>query len=528
MVPTRTHPPQDSDESEIFLLPLLLEVWNHRRLIALWTVGVAMLVTVVAAVAWWRTPSVTRANVEFRLLFDGADQSLYPNGTPFSRADLMSTSVLSEVYRINELGQYLSFEQFRDALFVFESNQSLELLDLQYQARLSDARLPPVERARVETEYRQKRETQAVPQMFLRFLLPSQQATLPRPLMEKVLNDLLVEWARQVATQKGSLKYQLDLLTPNVILKDTLNTQTTLIRYDLLRRHVGRALSQLAVVAELPGASTIRVGEGNFSLTDLQTNLADLLEFQLNPLIRRRLIYALTPAEASLNVLYLEDRVLELRTIRQTADTRRTQLQVALQTFTAESGSSRSAATQGETSGAGGVSTQLSDTFLDRLIDIAGQSGAMEFRQDLTNRIIAAGEEGLRVDQDIAFYQETLRLLREAMRGVRPESLRPQDVTEAFDAIQARVIETLELTSEAYDRISESTLNPRTTLYRIVGPFSVRTVTARSAQSLATTGATAVVISMVFLLGFIVVRGMFRRQLPVTPGEGRGSRDTAA
>ena len=151
----------------------------------------------------------------------------------------------------------------------------------------------------------------------------------------------------------------------------------------------------------------------------------------------------------------------------------------------------------------------------------------MEFRQDLTNRIIAAGEEGLQVDQDIAFYQETLRLLREAMRGARPEALRPEDVTEAFDAIQARVIETLELTSEAYERVSESTLNPRTTLYRIVGPFSVRTVAARSAQSLATIGAAAVVIAIMFLLGFIVVRGRVRRQLPVTPGD-RGSRDTAA
>jgi hypothetical protein len=363
--------------------------------------------------------------------------------------------------------------------------------------------------------------------MYLRFILSSRLASLPRPLLEKVLNDVLVEWARQVATQKGSLKYQLDLLTPNVILKDTLNTQTTLIRYDLLRRHVGRAMSQLAVVTALPGASTIRVGEGNFSLTDLRTNLADLLEFQLNPLIRRRLIYALTPAEASLNVLYLEDRVLELRRIRETADTRPTQLQAALQTFTAESASSQSASTSGEAAGAGAISTQLSDTFLDRLIDIAGQSGAMEYRQDLTNRIIAAGEEGLQVDQDIAFYQETLRLLREAMRGARPEALRPEDVTEAFDAIQARVIETLELTSEAYERVSESTLNPRTTLYRIVGPFSVRTVAARSAQSLATTGAAAVVISIMFLLGFIVVRGMFVRQLPVTPGD-RGSRDTAA
>lgn len=526
MVPTRTRPPQETEDSEISLLPMLMEVWRHRRMIGVSVLGVAVIGSVVAAALYWRTPSETVAQVEFRLVFDGADRGQYPNGTEFSRADLLATSVLSEVYRINELDQYLPFERFRDALFVMESNRTLELLDFEYQARLADARLPAVERSRIETEFREKRAAQSVPQMFLRFVTSSQVGSLPRPLLEKVLNDVLVEWARQVATQKGSLRYQLDLLTPNVILKDTLNTQTTLIRYDLLRRHVARAMAQLGTVSALPGASTIRVGEGNFSLTDLETNLADLLEFQLNPLIRRRLIYALTPAEASLNVLYLEDRLLELRQVRETADTRRAQLQAALQTFAAESTSSRGAVASGDASGA--VSTQLSDTFLDRLIDIAGESGAMEFRQDLTNRIITAGEEGLAVDQDIAFYQETLRLLREAMRGVRPDSLRPEDVTEAFAAIQARVIETLELTSEAYERISESTLNPRTTLYRVVGPFSVRTVAARSAQSLATAGAAAVIISTILLIGFIVVRGMFRRQLPVMPGEDRGSRDTAA
>jgi hypothetical protein len=146
MVPTPTPPSHDSDDYEIALLPLIMEVWNQRRLIALWTVGVAVLVTVVTAAVWWRTPSETVAQVEFRLVFDGADQNQYPNGTPFSRADLMSTPVLSEVYRLNELERYMHFERFRDALFVMESNRTLEMLDFQFQARLADSRISSVER----------------------------------------------------------------------------------------------------------------------------------------------------------------------------------------------------------------------------------------------------------------------------------------------------------------------------------------------------------------------------------------------
>ena len=155
---------------------------------------------------------------------------------------------------------------------------------------------------------------------------------------------------------------------------------------------------------------------------------------------------------------------------------------------------------------------QLSDSFLDRLIDIAGQSGAMGYRQDLTNRIIAAGEEALQVDQDIAFYQETLRLLKEAMRGVRPAALKPEDVAIAFDQIQTRVVETLTLTGEAYELISSTNLSPRRGLYSIVGPFSVRTMSATSARGLAIGAMVTVLAAFLLMVALAVVISLVRRE----------------
>ena len=510
------------EEVAISFRPYLQVLWSARWRIGLGVAAVGVLYGIGAAAMLVLTPSERVAQVEFRLTFDGADRAQYPNGTPFSRSDVVATPVLSEVYRRNELARHLPFETFRDALFVLESNTALEFLGFEYEAKLSDTKMPTVERARIEAEFEEKRDSLSVPQMHLRFILPSSKAVLPVPLMEKILNDILVVWAEQVATQKGSLRYQVNLLTPNIILKDTLNTQTMLIRYDLLRRHVARSLAQMAMIAGLPGASTIRVGEGNFSLTDLRTNLADLLEFQLNPLIRRRLIYALTPGEAALNVLYLEDRVLELQRTRETADARREHLQAALRTFSAESAAKGPAARPGTPDSAGGAMPQLSDSFLDRLIDIAGQSGAMEYRQNLTDRVIAAGEDGLKVDQDIAFYRETLRLLREAMGGARLDALRPEDVTKAFNQIQTRVVETLTLTGQAYDLISSANLNPRNSLYSIVGPFSVRSASTVSVRNLAVGGVATLLLSMVLMGLAAVVKSVFFRT-EETPTSDRGA-----
>ena len=76
-------------------------------------------------------------------------------------------------------------------------------------------------------------------------------------------------------------------------------------------------------------------------------------------------------------------------------------------------------------------------------------------------------------------------------------------------------------------RISESTLNPRTTLYRVVGPFSVRTASTGSPQNWAAAVAVALIITLMLLIVFIGVRGSFRRQLSDTD-QGRPSQDLPA
>lgn len=494
--------PTYQDDDGISLRPFFSALWRNRRKILIYW-GATTLAAILVAVGWYLTRSSERtARIEFRLVFDGADRGEYPNGTRFSRSDIIASPVLNQVYQQNELERYLSYERFSTGLFVFESSREIDMLNLEYQAKLSDARLAAPQRAVIETEFRQKLESLRTPQFSLQFVVSSRTASPPSHLMEKALNDILAVWAEQTAVQRGALGYQIEILTPNVILKDTLNTQTMLIRYDLLRRHVGRVRQQVDRLAQLPGANTTRVGSERLSLIDLRTNLEDLLEFQLNPLIRRRLIYALPSNEVGLNILYLEDRLIELRRIQATANERKRQLETALNTFTADAAPRGLSAPAGNT-GDGAVATQLSDTFLDRLMDLAGRSGAMDYRTGLTDRIIESGEAALEVQRDIGFYEETLRLLRSASSGNRPATLSPEDVVTQFKQIQDRVVQILEFTNEAYATVSAANLNPRSVLYRLTGPYSVQTIRSVSARYLAmVTGLT------VFLAGIAIAIGV--------------------
>ena len=117
-------------DDEISLQPLLKTLWSYRWVINLAVAGM-MGIFVVAMLAAYVFQAVERlGTLEFRLLFVGASQGEYPNGTPFSSAEITSTPVLTEVFEMNELEGHGSYEDFKNSIFVLQSNPELELLIL--------------------------------------------------------------------------------------------------------------------------------------------------------------------------------------------------------------------------------------------------------------------------------------------------------------------------------------------------------------------------------------------------------------
>ena len=52
------------------------------------------------------------------------------NGTPFSPAEIVSPPVLTAVYEKNDLKRFGRYEDFKDAVFVLQANEALNLLTL--------------------------------------------------------------------------------------------------------------------------------------------------------------------------------------------------------------------------------------------------------------------------------------------------------------------------------------------------------------------------------------------------------------
>lgn len=141
------HDPYEMHEGEgLSLSHLVHTLQKYAGIIVLSLLSVVLLSGIVASVVYLRSPSQQFTSLPFRLEFQGANRGQYPNGTKFSTTEITATPILLKVYKENDLARFVNFERFSRAIFVLESSQAYEVLVLEYQARLSDAKLSPVDR----------------------------------------------------------------------------------------------------------------------------------------------------------------------------------------------------------------------------------------------------------------------------------------------------------------------------------------------------------------------------------------------
>ena len=196
--------PDQSTDEVVSLRPLVHLVKRYRFVIVSSIAGAlifgAGLLLVLAIVL----PAETTGSIQFRLLFDGAADGRYPNGTSFSPAEIVATPVLSDVYAANDLQRFGKYQAFKESMAVLRSSLAQDMLASAYQARLADTKLTPVDRARIEDEFRKKREAITDPVYSLTIRRNERLRVMPPDLMEKILNDTLLDGPNRPTSSRAS------------------------------------------------------------------------------------------------------------------------------------------------------------------------------------------------------------------------------------------------------------------------------------------------------------------------------------
>jgi hypothetical protein len=497
--------------------------------IALSLLAVIILFAILATLTVLRQPNQRMVTLPFRLEFQGAERSEYPNGLKFSSAEIVATPILMRVYQANGLQRFVSFKQFSDSLFVVESNQALDQLNREYSAKLADSRMSAVDRERLESEFRQKRESLSRNEYALTWA--SDQSALPKTMITKSLNDVLNAWAQAAAKEKGVLKYQLPVVSGNVLRRDVLGSTDWVIALDVLRTRVDTIERNIARLEEVPGASVLRGGPENVSLEEIQLGLADIVRFRLEPLLLQlRSANATTNPQAT--VRFIESQLAYNRRQAEAARQRAEALRATLEMYTMQTEQRMTPMPASSRQGGGGdtLMPQLDNSFLDRLIDLTNQRNDIEYRQQLVDEIKEASLAVLPYEQEVAYYEQLLS----QMRGIGSSSQTANvAIRQEMNSILESVEHAIRDANAIYDLMSLN-LNPSTVLYSVTSPPIASIERGLPLKRLGLWGILVFLISIPLVVGGVLLAARIREdealedEMDAIRNESRGVKATPA
>jgi hypothetical protein len=473
----------ERDDSVLSLQPVVTVLRRYRRTLLRGTIAGVAAIVALGVVLYLALPTEHYASLQFRVLFAGAENGTYPNGMRFSAADIVAKPVLTEVFKTNDLQQYTQFEPFKNAMFVLQSNRQLELLAYEYAAKLADNKLTPVDRARIEDEFKKKRESLNTAEFSLNFRRSERIKRLPRNVVAKVFDDTLNEWARQARDQKGALKYDIAVFSRNILQPELVAREDYIIAVDVLRTKVNKILANIEQISRIPGAATMRSGKSRLSLAEIRSNLQDLLRFDIEPSITLITSAKLTRDPQRARV-YVQDQLRQINLSHEASAQRVKAIQDPLRDYVTMSMATRSGSAPQRAEGSQGPLTtpalipQLGESFLQQVIDLSTQNNDAKYRQGLTDRVI---DEGLQVasdDRERVYYQELTRALGSWTKSA--ESPESKDLTARLEKAYQVVGASLDDVVSIYEDLSAKNLNPATQLYQVTEPFAQHTEPALS------------------------------------------------
>lgn len=480
---------------------------------------------IIAACIFVTAPSEIVTSQPFRLDFEGATVGRYPNGTKFTPSEIVSAPILARVYEANELGRFLPFVVFTKSVYVVEANPAMERLTREFQARLADPKLSPLDRDRIVREFESRKESISKNEYSLNFSAARPEHRPPSGTVKKVLSDILREWAAYAAREQRVLQYQVAVLSPNMVPAAQDHSPNFIRRVLTLRSGIYRIQDNIQQIERLPGGKMARTASDQLTLNDIRLNLEDIVRFRLEPLVPAIRASGLIPnmAEAisfAHAQLAHDERYLTLARAR--AEVIRQSIITYAGGATDGPGSADPATVRADgVQTRDAVTPQLSENFLDRLIAMTEASADMTYRQRLVDEYRDAAIAVTPYEATVAYHREMLAQLRNAPSGGGTVSA--AEVEQQLTAIQGEVHLALRKLNELYATISKS-LQPDKYMFSTTGVATTRSQRTVRPQQLAGIGVLVVFLALPLILLAVLIHSRVRQE---TEGEERSVVTTA-
>lgn len=483
----------------------------YLPIIALSLAAVAVGYLIVALAMYIHAPSQRVTTMTFRLEFEGADRGEYPNGTKFSSAEIISTPVLIKVFKENNLARFTTFNKFAHSMFIVEANTAQDRLAREYQSKLSDPRLTAVDRERIQREYELKLAGLTRSEYAINYMYEDGENPIPQVMVQKVLHDILRDWAQFVSREQHVLEYRVPVLSPDMIAATRIEDANPIIATEVLRAKILRVIANIDELRSLPSAELVRAKRSGLSLNDIRVRLDDIVRFRLEPLVPSIAMARLEDRESTIRFLETQvaydARELDLR--QRMAEAARTTLAMySGQSLETPNAASPPPPERTPTrNDAETVMPQLSETFLDRMIQITSSAADHEYRQGLADRYRTSAEAVAPAQQAVEYDRAVLALVRSpgGSGSITPEAV-AQQIGSARDEVRQLVTEIHEIYT-----VLSGNLNPSTELMTALGATS-RVDRTMSIKRLGLYGLLTLFIALPLILFAVLIHNRIREE----------------
>jgi hypothetical protein len=522
--------PQLAPSDEIDLRELVRALWDTRVPVLLAVATFAVLFWLAVALLASRAGFVSSWDAELRFVFPGVEEGQYREGSPFSSSDLLASVIVNRVYDLNELDRYgLRRSQFANALSIAETAPNREFIVRRFEHELGRQGLSSAERNQLESEFtaeleRASRGNATLSLVLTESLVPGQ-SQLPDSVARKILLDIPRVWAEYMTTETGLFAANLDLYSVSVVDRSIFRSLDFMLAYEALKEKFGLLSHNFAELRQVPSSVAIVDAETGMRLNDLQAVANELEAFVLEDTLGSS---AITGAAIGSGLIeqFFRNRVAELERRRNLLQNKARQIEVTLNDYSRIPRAVQRPAVRGQPASEegflGGVSAipQFGSDFLNQLVQLGGETGDVQFRQELSRERLDLLLESVQVNSEIERLNQLLNAsIEQAVSGQADAALNEETVARTNEAVDNLVGELRDLflaTERLANQLSQFRQGGLDAIYSIARPPSrapaESMVLTRSNLQRFVLGAVLIAILTVF---GVFIRNMVRSDGPV-------------
>lgn len=454
--------------------------------IVLATLAVAVASFIITLLLYLMAPAQRLTSQQFRLDFKGANGGSYPNGLKFSSAEIVSSPILLRVFKDNDLQRFTDFNSFSRSIFVLESNAEYEKLAADYRNRLSDPKLSPVDRERLQRDWEAKSASISKSDYSINYLRTGRTNKIPESVARKVLSDILAAWASFAMHEQHVLSYRMAVLSPNLLTVSDAEEGDFIIQLQVLREKIYRVAVNVQALSEIPGAELVRTPKEQLSLEEIRVRLEEITRYRIEPLTSLVRSTGLIQNPAA-TLRYLESQLAYDERALKAAQDRAGSYRDALSVYTMsdqsggvpEIGAAAGANNPADKSARPSESVVMNDSFIDRVVSMVNQSGDMQYRQKMVDDYQRAAQTIIPAQLAVTYDKQVIDFVRGAAPAAASANANVERVRAEIAATQAEVRTLVSHVNEIYEQVSRN-LNPSTELYSLTSPPASHTERTRS------------------------------------------------